>query len=64
MECFSSEELHADKDGDNLQEMASLVEQADENTLIDAVHDFTELVEAHRRMDANRFTGKVVVRTG
>ena len=58
---FSSEKLHVEKDGQNLQTIVERVEEAVYNPCIDAVYDFEDLVEAHKQMEQNAFCGKVVI---
>ena len=58
---FSSEELHVDKDGKNLQTIIIRIEKGQYQPNIDAIFEFGELVGAHERMDRNEFAGKVVV---
>lgn len=59
---FSSEELHVDKDGENLQTIVSRVENGDYQPHIDSIYEFEELVKAHEAMDKNAFAGKVVIK--
>lgn len=58
---FSSEELHVDKDGENLQKIVNLMEEGVYKPHIDSVFSFDELVIAHQKMDKNQFAGKVVI---
>jgi NADPH2:quinone reductase len=59
---YASDELHVVKDGNIFREIVQLVEAGHYKSYIDAVFEFSDLVEAHKQMDANAFSGKVVIR--
>lgn len=59
---YSSEELHADKDTLNLQYMLEQIEARNYKLHTHSVISFDALVEAHKKMDNNEYTGKVVVK--
>lgn len=58
---FRSDELHVDKDGQNLQTILDRVASGDYQPYIDCIYPFEKLVEAHQMMDKNTFAGKVVI---
>lgn len=58
---FRSDELHVDKDGQNLQTILNRVSDGSYQPYIDAIYPFEKLVEAHQLMDKNAFAGKVVI---
>ncbi|MEM7274298.1 MAG: zinc-binding dehydrogenase [Actinomycetota bacterium] len=58
---YSSEGLTAAVDTAHLQTIVDKVEAGTYSANIDTVLPFDRLVEAHRRMEANEFAGKVVI---
>ena len=61
---YDSGTISVKKDGQKIQEIVRSVENGIYKPFIDSVYPFSQLIEAHEKMDQNGFTGKVVIQVG
>ncbi|MCI4667237.1 MAG: zinc-binding dehydrogenase [Bacteroidia bacterium] len=58
---YGSDTISVEKNGAMIQEVVKRVEAGIYHPHIDSIYDFSQLIEAHQRMDDNQFAGKVVI---